>query len=162
MWYSVSVYSCYGQSSILIRVLPGQVYLCKCTLGRFSKCSSLCRQRCEKYDVNLHNQNLSITHISIQPHFAQYATSLSGNPLSKVIALVMAWGFIWTWDNSYLPMQFDGWNHRHIIIVIICLWLKLTAKVFRKDRHPSTSTKPTFNGTVEIFASFITEYTLQY
>ena len=69
--------------------------------------SSLCRQRCEKHDVNLHNQNINIIHISIQPHFDQYTTSLSGNPLPKVIALVMAWGFIWTWDISVLPMQFD-------------------------------------------------------
>ena len=31
--------------------------------------SSVCRQRCENHDVNLHNQNINIIHISIQPHF---------------------------------------------------------------------------------------------
>ena len=58
--------------------------------------SSLCRQRCEKHDVNIYNQNINIIHISIQPHFDQYTTSLSDNPLPKVIALVMASGFILT------------------------------------------------------------------
>ena len=37
-----------------------------------------------------HNQNIGIIHISIQPHFDQYTISFSGDPLSKVIALVMA------------------------------------------------------------------------
>ena len=43
--------------------------------------SSLSRQRWEKHDLNLHNQNT--IHISIQPNSDQYTTSHADNPASK-------------------------------------------------------------------------------
>ena len=48
--------------------------------------SSVCRQRCEKNDVNSHYPNINIIY--------KYTTSLSDDPLPKVVALVMASGFI--------------------------------------------------------------------
>lgn len=80
-------------------------------------------ERCEKHDVNLHDiKSINIFRISIQPHFDQYIKPhwLSDNPLSKVIALDMAWSFIWTWDNFCLPMQFNG-------------------SVIKLDKHTSTA-----------------------
>ena len=65
-------------------------------------------QHCEKHDINFHNQNINIISvynlffISIQPH-------LLATPCQKVIALVMVWSFLWTWANSFLPMQFNGY-----------------------------------------------------
>ena len=55
-------------------------------------------------EINLHNQNVNLSHISIQPLFYQYTASLSDNPLSGHENVIQ------TWDNSFLPMQFDGFT----------------------------------------------------
>ena len=83
-----------------------------------------------EYPLNCSREELS-TRLLHQLEFNQYTISLSDNHSSKVIALVMAWSigllhfrlepkwkssrpmawsFIWTWDNSFLSMQFDGYK----------------------------------------------------
>ena len=86
-----------------------------------------------EYTLNWNRKELA-TRLLHQLEFNQYTISVSDNHLSKVNALVMAWStgllhfrleprrkcsrlmawsFIWTWDNSFLSMPFDEnilWN----------------------------------------------------
>ena len=80
-----------------------------------------------EYPLSCRRKELS-TRLLHQLEFNQYTISLSDKHLSNVIALVMAWSigllhfrleprrkcsrpmawsYIWTWDNSFLSMQFN-------------------------------------------------------
>lgn len=44
----------------------------------------LVARACKTYDVNLHNQNVNEIHISIQPNFDLYTTSLLRTPVTDM------------------------------------------------------------------------------